>query len=71
MRPSLVAFPLPEAIEALERAGETLGRVLVTGPPGAGRGEGVPRVVREQQSSEGVVLTVASPMPGPRRSDAG
>jgi hypothetical protein len=60
---SLVALPLPEAMERLEARGEALAGVVVTGPPGAGRGEGVPRVIRERQRPDGVELTVAFPVP--------
>jgi hypothetical protein len=67
VRGSLVALPLPAAMEALEAAGERLARVVVTGPPGSGRGEGVPRVVRERQTEEGAELTVAFPVPPPGR----
>jgi len=64
---SLVALPLPEAMAAAEEEGQTVARVLVTGPPGAGKGEGVPRVLRERRNDEGIELTVAFPMPGPKR----
>ena len=63
MPDSLIALPLPQAMELLEARGETLAGVVVTGPPGAGRGEGVPRVIRERRTDEGVQLTVAFPVP--------
>ena len=65
MRRSLVALPLPAAMEALDEAGDRLARVVVTGPPGSGRGEGVPRVVRQRETEEGTELTVAFPVPPP------
>lgn len=60
---SLIALPLPEAMAAAEAAGQPVARVLVTGPPGAGKGHGVPRVVRERRTPEGLELTVAFPNP--------
>ncbi len=63
---SLIALPLPQALEA---AGERVARVLVTGPPGAGKGQGVPRVVRQRQVSDGLELTVAFPTPPPTGPD--
>ena len=63
MADSLIALPLPEAMAAAEDAGERVSRVLATGPPGAGRGEGIPRVIRERETPEGVELTVAFPVP--------
>ena len=58
---SLIALPLPDAMAAAEAAGEPVARVLVTGPPEAGKGEGVPRVVRERKAADGLELTVAFP----------
>jgi hypothetical protein len=52
-------------MDRIEAAGEPLAGVVVTGPPGAGRGEGVPRVVRERRLAEGIELTVAFPWPPP------
>jgi hypothetical protein len=66
---SLVALALPEAMARIDAAGETLGGVVVTGPPGAGRGQGVPRVVRERRRPDGIELTVAFPVPS--RVDGG
>jgi hypothetical protein len=63
---SLVALPLPEAMAAVEEAGQRVCRVIATGPPGGGRGEGVPRVVREKETPEGIELTVAYPVPPPK-----
>ncbi len=60
---SLIALPLPKAMAAIEEAGQRLSRVIVTGPPGAGRGVGVPRVIREEETPDGVELTVAFPVP--------
>jgi hypothetical protein len=60
---SRVALPLPEALAQLYAEGETLAGVVVTGPPGAGRGQGVPRVIRERCRPDGVELTVAFPAP--------
>jgi len=60
---SLVALALPEAMARIDAAGEVLEGVVVTGPPGAGRGEGVPRVVRERRRPAGIELTVAFPVP--------
>lgn len=65
MAKSLIALPLPEAMAAVEQAGRRVSRVIVTGPPGAGRGEGVPRVVREKDTPDGIELTIAFPMPPP------
>ena len=65
MAESRIALPLPRAMEAIEAAGQSLAHVKVTGPPGSGRGEGVPRVVRERETSEGIELTVAFPVPPP------
>jgi hypothetical protein len=62
---SLIALPLPEAMAAIEEAGQRVSRVIVTGPPGAGRGEGVPRVVREKETPDGTELTIAFPVPPP------
>jgi HrpA-like RNA helicase len=62
---SLIALPLPEAMAAIEEAGQRVSRVMVTGPPGAGKGEGLPRVIREEETPEGVELTVAFPVPPP------
>ena len=58
-----VALPLPEALAQIDAEGETLAGVVVTGPPGAGRGEGVPRVIRERRRPDGLELTVAFPSP--------
>jgi hypothetical protein len=60
---SRIALPLPEAMARVDAEGETLAGVVVTGPPGAGRGEGVPRVVRERRRPDGLELTVAFPAP--------
>jgi hypothetical protein len=60
---SLVALALPEAMARIDAAGEALAGVVVTGPPGAGRGEGVPRVIRERRRPDGIELTVAFPVP--------
>lgn len=65
MDKSLVALPLPRAMAAIEAAGKQVARVIVTGPPGAGPGVGVPRVIRERESPEGIELTVAFPVPAP------
>jgi hypothetical protein len=58
---SLVALSLPEAMAAAEAEGVQVVRVVVTGPPGAGKGQGVPRVVRERQVADGLELTIAFP----------
>ncbi len=68
MARSLVALPLPEAMAAVEEAGQRVSRVIATGPPGGGRGEGVPRVVREKETPDGIELTVAFPVPPPKAS---
>jgi hypothetical protein len=60
---SLIALPLPEALAAAEAAGQSVARVLTTAPPRAGRTEGVPRVVRERHTPDGLELTVALPNP--------
>ncbi len=62
----MIALPLPEAMAAIEEAGQEVSRVIVTGPPGAGRGEGIPRVVREKDTPEGIELTIAFPVPPPK-----
>lgn len=62
---SLIALPLPEAMQLIDEAGETLSGVVVTGPPGATAGEGVPRVIRERTTADGLELTVAFPTPPP------
>ena len=67
MAASLVALPLPQARALLDAASEALVRVSVTGAPGAGRSEGVPRVVRERRTPLGLELTVAVPTSGPPR----
>jgi len=54
---------LPEAMARIDAEGETLAGVIVTGPPGARRSEGVPRVVRERLRPDGIELTVAFPAP--------
>jgi len=64
---SRVALPLPEALARIEAEGQTLAGVVVTGPPGAGRGEGVPRVIRERMRPDGLELTVAFPTGAPAR----
>jgi hypothetical protein len=56
---SLIALPLPEALERVGAVGEALAGVVVTGPPGADRGEGTPRVIRERRRPDGLELTVA------------
>ena len=63
MTESLVALALPEAMARIDAAGKVLAGVVVTGPPGAGRGEGVPRVIRERRRPDGIELTVAFPVP--------
>ncbi|MBM3499739.1 MAG: hypothetical protein FJX74_13850 [Armatimonadetes bacterium] len=63
MAESRVALPLPEAMERIEAEGLTLAGVVVTGPPGAGRGVGTPRVIRERLRPDGIELTVAFPTP--------
>jgi len=60
---SRIALSLPKAMEQLDAAGEVLAGIVVTGPPRAGRGEGVPRVIRERHRPDGVELTVAFPVP--------
>jgi hypothetical protein len=62
---SYIALRLPEAMAAAEARQERVARVLVTGPPGGGKGEGVPRVVRERRGAEGLELTVAFPSARP------
>jgi len=61
VRQSLIALPLPEALRAAEAVGEHVARVIATGPPGATGGEGVPRVIRERRTEDGLELTVAFP----------
>ncbi len=66
---SLIALPLPEATEAIEAVGQTVSRVIATGPTGMGSSDALPRVIRERVTDEGIELTVAAPIPGPRRDE--
>jgi hypothetical protein len=63
---SLIALPLAEAKEMLERAGVAVVEVAETCPPGAQGANlraGAPRrVVRERYSAEGAHLIVAAAM---------
>ena len=69
MERSLIALPLPEAMEAVEGAGQTVSRVIATGPTDVGSSEAPPRVIRERITDEGIELTVAVPIPGLRRDE--
>ncbi len=62
MIPSVIGRPLEEAKALLEAAGVKLRNVLETRSPRGGP-TGPLRVIRQQETAEGVVLTTASSLP--------
>ncbi|NSW55680.1 MAG: hypothetical protein HPY44_06670 [Armatimonadetes bacterium] len=63
--PDVTACELPLALERLTRGGWTVAQVIETGPPSAGPGQGVARVVRQRLTDGGSLqLVVAYPQYG-------
>lgn len=67
----MLAYPLEEALEALTRAGVCVQKTVPSGPPGAGKGQGRLRVIKQiQVGPQAVDLVIAFeryPQAGPER----
>jgi hypothetical protein len=65
--PDVTACQLPRALELLACGGWTVAQIIETGPPSAGPGQGVARVVRQRLTDGGSLqIVVAYPEYGPR-----
>jgi hypothetical protein len=64
--PSVIGRPLAEAQDILRQAGAAVARVDETRPP-RGAPEGPLRVIRQQDTDDGVLLVVAASLMGPEK----